>query len=243
MTVRSDLASAIASLPFDTIRQEFVSQDEFFAMKNFIPQTIVEHICDEFAKLRPKINRNYIPKHKKGGSVSRFTLEEHSPTIKEIYETPEFFDFLNNLVGGDLQDCPPEDPHAYALYCYTEPGDHIGFHYDTSYYKGRRYTILIGVIDDSTCELEYDLFTKNPQKETTRHSTSLAPGDFVFFNGDNLYHRITPLGEGEERIALTLEYVTDQSMGWFPRFVSNMKDSIAYFGFKNVFLNKKGTTK
>ena len=95
MTVRSDLASAIAALPFDTIRQEFVSQDEFFAIKNFIPQTIVERICDEFVKLRPQINRNYIPKHKKGGSLSRFTLEEYSPTIKEIYETPEFFDFLN----------------------------------------------------------------------------------------------------------------------------------------------------
>ena len=240
MTIRSDLAEAVAALPHDAIRQKFIDQDEFLTIKSFIPQAIVDQICAEFSDLRPKINRNYIPKHKKGGSLSRFTLEEYSPTIREIYKTPEFFDFLDSLVGGDLQDCPPEDPHAYALYCYTEQGDHIGYHYDTSYYKGRRYTVLIGVIDNSSCKLEYDLFTKNPNKETTKHSISLDPGAFVFFNGDNLYHRITPLGKGEERIALTLEYVTDQSMGWFPRFVSNMKDSIAYFGFKNVFLGKKG---
>ena len=54
----------------------------------------------------------------------------------------------------------PHDPHAYALYFYTRPGDHIGWHYDTSYYAGRRYTLLIGVIDDSTCRLDYQLHTR-----------------------------------------------------------------------------------
>ena len=36
------------------------------------------------------------------------------------------------------------------LYYYTEAGDHIGYHYDTSYYKGSRYTILMGLVDKST---------------------------------------------------------------------------------------------
>jgi hypothetical protein len=46
---------------------------------------------------------------------------------------------------------------------------------------------------------------------------------------------VTPLGENEERVSLTLEYVTDPSMPPFKRFVSNMKDAIAYFGFRTVF--------
>ncbi len=46
---------------------------------------------------------------------------------------------------------------------------------------------------------------------------------------------VTPLGEGERRVALTLEYVTSTSMNPIRRFVSNMKDAIAYFGFKQVF--------
>ena len=57
----------------------------------------------------------------------------------------------------------------------------------------------------------------------------------VLFNGDKLWHAITPLGEGEERVSLTLEYVTNPRMSPFKRFVSNMKDSIAYFGFSEVF--------
>jgi hypothetical protein len=38
----------------------------------------------------------------------------------------------------------------------------------------------------------------------------------------------------EERVSLTLEYVTDPAMSPLKRFVSNMKDAIAYFGFRAV---------
>ncbi|MEH1831477.1 MAG: hypothetical protein V7L29_05205 [Nostoc sp.] len=43
------------------------------------------------------------------------------------------------------------------------------------------------------------------------------------------------MGENEQHIVLTLEYVTDTRMGMLKRFVSNMKDAIAYFGFRQVF--------
>ena len=57
--------------------------------------------------------------------------------------------FIENIVGEPLMTCPEDDPHAVALYHYTEPGDHIGVHYDKSFYKGRRYTVLLGLIQDS----------------------------------------------------------------------------------------------
>jgi hypothetical protein len=52
----------------------------------------------------------------------------------------------------------------------------------------------------------------------------------VIFNGDKLWHAVTPLEPGAERIMLTMEYVTNPKMGTFKRFISNMKDAIAYFG-------------
>jgi hypothetical protein len=52
----------------------------------------------------------------------------------------------------------------------------------------------------------------------------------VIFNGDKLWHAVTPLEPGAERIMLTMEYVTNPKMGTFQRFISNMKDAIAYFG-------------
>ncbi|HEX2245237.1 MAG TPA: hypothetical protein VHH94_02965, partial [Gammaproteobacteria bacterium] len=61
------------------------------------------------------------------------------------------------------------------------------------------------------------------------------PGTLAIFNGDKLYHRITPLRRGERRIALTLEYITNVQMAPLLRFISTMKDAIAYFGFSSLF--------
>jgi hypothetical protein len=49
---------------------------------------------------------------------------------------------------------------------------------------------------------------------------------------------VTPLGEGEERVVLTLEYVTNQSMGPVQRLYSNLKDAFGYFGLKALLGGK-----
>jgi hypothetical protein len=66
-------------------------------------------------------------------------------------------------------------------------------------------------------------------------SISYPPGALVFFDGDKLRHRITPIGPNERRVSLTFEYVTDPSMHPWWRLISNMKDAVAYFGLRQVF--------
>ena len=61
------------------------------------------------------------------------------------------------------------------------------------------------------------------------------PGTIIAINGDKLWHSITPLGDNEERVSLTLEYVTDPSMHPLKRLFSNLKDAFAYFGLRAVF--------
>ena len=139
------------------------------------------------------------------------------------------------LTGDRLQLSPADDPHAYALYFYSRPGDHIGWHYDTSYYSGRRYTLLLGVVDRSTCRLDYELHTKTAGRRGAGRIDADSPGGLVLFDGDKLRHRITPIGKNEFRVSLTFEYVTSQHMSPWWRFVSNMKDAVAYFGFRQVF--------
>jgi hypothetical protein len=67
---------------------------------------------------------------------------------------------------------------------------------------------------------------------------STQPGSRVIFNGDKLWHAITPLGKGEGRVVLTMEYVTSTEMGTLKRFVSNMKDAVAYFGISALLGSK-----
>jgi len=213
----------------------FVEQGKFVHVPHFLPESLTQALIDGMQAARVDMNRNYLPGHKKGGSVSRHTIDTLAPAIATLYRSPTLIAWLEKMAGEKLMPSPETDPHAYALYFYTEPGDHIGWHYDTSYYKGRRYTVLLGVLDRSSAKLEYKLHTRDAARAPVDGSIGLNPGALVFFDGDQLSHRITPLGVGEERVSLTFEYVTDPTMGAWQRFISNMKDAVAYFGFRQVF--------
>ncbi len=231
----AEIERAMDAIDFDSVTSEFKSQDAFIYLEKFLPRTVTDQLIAAARAVTPNVNRNYLPGHKQGGSVSRHTLDELAPFVAELYRSPALMRFLERLAGEKLLPSPKEDPHAYALYYYTRPGDHIGWHYDTSYYKGRRYTLLLGVVDQSSCKLEYRLHTRNSGAPQVDGAVAYPPGALVFFDGDKLHHRITPLGDNEERISLTFEYVTDPRMGTWQRFISNMKDAIAYFGFRQVF--------
>ena len=222
---------AIEALDVDLLRHSYRDQNEFVSLDQFLPLPMVDQFLSEVDRLRADVNRNYVPGHKKGGSVSFYTVLHKAPAILAFYRSPAWLAFLNRLVNARLMLCPEDDPHSCALYFYTEPGDHIGFHYDTSYYKGARYTVLVGLVERSEhCRLVARLCKDSPNREIRETRVPMPPGAMVVFNGDKLWHAVTPLGEGEERIILTLQYVTNQEMGPFKRVFSNLKDAVAYFG-------------
>lgn len=228
----SDIVSEVNS---EEWTREYWDQGEFFALERVLPTSLVEVLMREVDGVRPKINRNFIPKHKKGGSVSYYLLQESAPAILAFYQHQDWINLLSHIAGVPLLLCPDVDPHACALYFYTEPGDHIGYHYDTSYYKGARYTVLIGLRDQSSSRLLCRLHTKESGREVEERSLATDPGTFIFFNGDKLHHAVSPLAEGEERIVLTLQYVTDPAMSFAHRWFSNMKDAVGYFGWSALF--------
>lgn len=229
--LRRWLGARGASAPSET----FHRQGEFLFLDEFLPPEITRALIACTRAVQADMNRNYLPGHKQGGSVSRHMIDERIPFIAELYRSPTLIHWLEQCCGERLLPSPPDDPHAYALYFYTRPGDHIGWHYDTSYYEGKRFTLLLGVIDDSSCVLEYRLHTRNPRQADEDGAARLKPGGLIFFDGDKLQHRVTRMGAGEERVSLTFEYVTDPTMRGSRRIISNFKDAIAYFGFRQVF--------
>jgi hypothetical protein len=242
-TLSEAVERAVAALDVDRLSRQYWEQTEFLVIREFLPpETVVERLVPDVERLKPRLNRNYIPAHKKGGSVSYYTVLREAPQFLELYRSAPFLEFLTRLVKAKLTLCPDSDPHACALYYYTEPGDHIGYHYDTSYYKGARYTILMGLVDRApSCKLVCKLFKDDPSRETRHLELNTGPGDMVIFNGDKLWHAVTPLEEGEERVALTMEYVTNAEMGPFKRIYSDLKDAVAYFGLRAVFGGKGRT--
>jgi hypothetical protein len=229
------LASRLDSLDLLGLRNDYARQGSFVYVENFLPAEITSQLIDAATEVGNSVNRNFLPGHKQGGSVSRHTIDKRGPVIAELYRSAALRRWLDQLTGEHLQLSPADDPHAYALYFYTRAGDHIGWHYDTSYYAGRRYTLLLGLVDDSSCRLDYELHTREKGAAVTSGSLRIPPGGLVLFDGDALRHRISPSRDGETRISLTFEYVTDPRMHPWWRLISNMKDAFAYFGFRQVF--------
>jgi hypothetical protein len=235
-SIADQVAQALERLDRAEVRATYERQNEFVHLPGCFPATLVEQLVADVERVRPDVHRNYIPRHKKGGSVSFYTLAERAPAIIALYRAPAFAAFLESITGRRLLACPDTDPHACALYFYTEPGDHIGFHYDTSYYRGARYTVLLGLIERSSSRLACELHRGIRGREPVALALATDPGTLVLFNGDKLWHAVTPLGAGEERVSLTMEFVTDRSMDSLRRFVSDMKDAVAYFGLREVFM-------
>jgi hypothetical protein len=229
------VTARLARMDQECLRSEYVRQGAFLFIEDFLPPEVTARLVAAAAAVQHSINRNYLPGHKRGGSVSRHTIDRLAPYIAELYRSPALIKWLCRLSGDRLQISPDDDPHAYALYFYTRPGDHIGWHYDTSYYAGRRYTLLLGIIDGSSCRLDYQLHTREKGAAVAVGSIRIPPGGLAFFDGDAVRHRISPLQQGEMRVSLTFEYLTDSKMHPWWRLISNLKDAFAYFGFRQVF--------
>ena len=241
MSITKQLDRCIGLFDQVQLAKTFRAQGEFLVVENGLDTEFLKPLLDSLPLLNESVHRNFIPGHKKGGSISRHLIDKHSLLFKEFYSASNWAVFLSNTTGRQLIECPSEDPHTYALYYYTQAGDHIGYHYDRSYYRGERFTVLVGLVNRSSCLLEYELHSKSAEQKNEKGAVALNPGTIVIFNGDRIRHRVTPAQEGETRIALTLEYVTDTHMTVFQKFVSNMKDSLAYFGFRQVFGSTRNT--
>ncbi len=225
------------ALALDSIRSQYGEHNELFWRDAFVPADVVERMAAEALALKPKAHRARVPGYKKSGSISAFQLREEAPAITAFYEDAALRASLSRVAGAELGLCPEDDPHAFGLYYYTEPGDRIGFHYDTSHYAGARYTVLVGLVNRSKSELLVQPWKKvDGRVDELRVATH--PGTLVFFNGGNIWHSVSAVGEGEERIVLTLEYVTDPRMSPIRRAISNLKDAMTYFGFKEVMRSR-----
>ena len=230
------LARGVAGAGVDGLRERYLAQGKFLVVDPFLDAALVDRWRAEAEALGDAVHRSYIPGHKQGGSVGWETIAARAPSIAEVYRSGALRDFVAAIVGEEVSICPPRDPHACALYVYTRPGDRIGFHYDTSYYRGSRFTVLLGLVDESSSVLACRLHTRSKTRPIEELALRLAPGALCVFDGDALEHAVTPLGAGERRTVVTMQYVTSGEMNPFLRLFSDLTDAVGYFGFREVFL-------
>lgn len=228
------VARALAGLAFEETSGAYFRQGEIAVLPGLLPEELVTRLADEVESLRNRRVRKQLPGYKKSESVGWRTLREAAPRIVSLFRSASLVDFLGRVVDAPIVPAPDWDAHACAVYHYERAGDGIGFHYDSSWYRGARYTVLIGLRNQSSARLVCDLHTREPHRAPRRIEVATDPGTVVVFHGDKVWHAVTPLAEGERRTVLTLQYVTDPRMGWLGRLVTLAKDALGYFGFREV---------
>jgi len=90
--------------------------------------------------------------------------------------------------------------------------------------------VLVGLVQDSASRLRCRLHTRQPGRAPVDLELATDPRTMVIFNGDKVYHGVSPSRAGDRRIVFSMEYVTSQDMGRLWRLFSNLKDAFAYFG-------------
>lgn len=240
LTVRAPVASprdldalvteSTDALDMTRVQLDYWRREELAILDRFIAPSIVSRMRDEVYALRTRVKRKAVWGYKSAGSLAASVLVEEAPTVTALYQSPALIELLSTMAERPLHVCPANDPHALAVYWYEQPGDRVGFHYDTSHYVGARYTVLIGIVDDSSALLQCRVYSRERRRAVERIDVHTTPGKLVFFNGDKLHHAVSPIAANEERIVLSLQYVTDPRMSTLRRALSTVKDSLTYFG-------------
>lgn len=150
---------------------------------------------------------------RKGGALSWPVLQKSVPAAVEQYHDKDFIKKLEDLVLPSNPDakqqlvvCPDTDTHAAACYFYTRKDDFINWHYDSSWYAGKRFTILMGLendgkstfVNNETGEISF----VDEEVSTTENEDSSAS------EGDELAKTVTPETNPKVKNCKNGEYVS-----------------------------------
>jgi hypothetical protein len=216
---------APASLPYFSRR--------LVSINGLLPMAILDHLRQVVAGAR-RNERSYIPGHKQGGTIAYEHLHHLAPELVAFYQSPELRDLVSAIVGVPVVPTPLHDQSSCSLLVYDRPRDHIGWHYDHNFYRGRHFTVLLCLVNEdrvhgglSSAHLQARLDGKDEVIPT-------PPNTLVVFEGAQVLHRVTGLGPEQTRVQLSMTFCTDPSAPWLKSLIRRGKD-MAYFGIRALW--------
>lgn len=208
-------------------------RDRFAALPEVLPATTFAALKAEAERLASP-ERSFVPTHKKGGTVAYETLITSAPAIITLYHSKGFRDFISRLVGVTVQPTPINDQSSLSVLFYDKPGDHIGWHYDHNFYRGRHFTVLIMLINSGQAAGGLSHGELRARVGTEEIAVPAWPNTLMAFEGALVRHRATPVEANEQRMVLSMTYCTDPRALWWQGISRRLKDT-AYFGVRALW--------
>lgn len=210
------------------------ASDRIVTFPDFLPPDDLRRLIDEARENLSRVERSFIPTHKKGGTVAYERLQRFAPACVSFYHSPDVQSFLSRVIGTSILPTPDQDQSSLSLLCYTEAGDHIQWHYDLNFYRGRHFTVLLPLVNEGPDGgLSRSQFQRQlPAGDPVNYST--APNTLVIFEGARVRHRATPVGPGDTRLMLSMTYATDPRISHVKEAIRRLKDT-AFYGIRALW--------
>lgn len=178
--------------------------------------------------------RSYLPAHKKGGTVAYETITREAPQLAALYLGQPLRDLVARITGVEVVPTPIHDQSSLSLLVYERPGDHINWHFDHNFYRGRHFTLLIPLVNRGTDIAGLSHARLIARIRDHERVVSTPPNTVVLFEGAKVLHKVTPIRDGERRIVLSMTYTTDPAAAWWQGVLRRFKD-VGFFGLRALW--------
>jgi hypothetical protein len=213
----------------DRVQREFVENDEYVCVAEALPPQLVGRIRQEV--IVDRATRSVVPWYRSAGSIGYRRIQVESPFTAAVYRSRAMRDYVSALCGKPVQCKSDDDDHACTFYVYSKPGDRMSFHYDVCGCEdAASYSMIIGVIDDSTQKLLVELHRGSRLRSARSLAVSTSPGLMITFAGSKVWHGVSRLGRDELRVTLGLAYATNDRQPSKRRLVKVTADALFHFG-------------
>ena len=218
---------------FDTDTKKTFAREHIVRIEHTLTPRSLTRLQAECLANREHAERSFIPKHKKGGTLSYEAMHHLAPACLALYHSMPLRESLSRLVGLPLQPTADHDQSSCSLLYYDQAGDHIGWHYDYNFYRGRHFTVLISLVNRSS---QGELSKGRLQRKTGSEISDLATGEntLVIFEGAKVFHRATAIDSGEQRVMLSMTFCTEPRISPLKELMRRIKDT-AYYGPRVLF--------
>jgi hypothetical protein len=203
------------------------------ALDSVLPRQDFVRLVEEIEDL-VETERSYLPAHKKGGTVAYETLERQAPSLVELYRSSELRALISDVVRLKVEPTPLHDQSSCSVLFYEKPGDHIGWHYDHNFYRGRHFTVLVPMVNrdrEATGLSQARLMARQNGRDQI---IPTPPNSMIVFEGARVRHKVTPIGEGERRVIWSMTFCADPRNSALQGVARRVKDT-AFFGLRALW--------
>lgn len=202
-------------------------------MDNILPWQDFARLVGEVEDL-VETERSYLPAHKKGGTVAYETLERRAPSLVELYRSSELRSLVSDVVGLKVEATPLHDQSSCSVLFYEKPGDHIGWHYDHNFYRGRHFTVLMPMVNRGREPNGLSQARLMARQNGRDRIIPTPPNSMIVFEGARVRHKVTPIGEGERRVIWSMTFCADPRNSALQGVARRVKDT-AFFGLRALW--------